>query len=498
MNPTDDQDFIQFEGAFDYSQAPDPTFAEALSRRMATEQREAPTLPTVTLTSPPANALRVQKPADLPPTSRRPVWVAVAALLVVAIIGASVWKVSGLVDEGQYGAVPEVVLPVDASVIPGPDVTVTSRAVPETDGLFLFDSTDDAVLLMAIPPTDAGPNMVAMDSQGKERLWEMNGSNLRQVITHGSTRYALEVGEGLSEYDVPSTDLVAYDADSGTQVWATELPIANKMSYWGSMAVSDDLVVVTGTQTVVAIDASTGVEIWQRQLSDVGINRYSEMSLLDPVIVNGRIALIEESGTLRVLDSASGESVKETAVFDVAGANVVSYARAFASPHGLLTMIVYSEGGQSYTDLALLDDSLSSTAWTRQVKGFGTIDVSDNGDIAIVTSIFKSYPGFLKIVGLRSHTNSNLIWIDGSTGGDILTTKSTSTEDWGVMSVTTNGTYACFIAYDATCVDRHGAMYFIDIVLDNRLAIYTDTYIILAGNTLWIQREQGVEVFDLP
>ncbi len=503
MNPKHDHDFTQFQGAFDLSQVPDPTFAETLRRRMAAEGADAPLQRTSILTSPQTSPGKPQerRVATMPPASRRPLWIAVAALLVVAIIGASVWRVGGLVDEGQYGAVPEVVLPVDASVVPKPDVVVTSRDVPGTDGLFLFESTDDAVTLIAIPSTDAGPNMVAWDSRGREQIWEMRVPELRQVITHGSTRYALKAGTTDTsqwEYGVPPTDLAAYDAESGAEIWVTTLPTSNNMSYWGSMAVSEGTVVITGTQAIIAIDTDSGAVIWQRQFSDIGIERYGEVSRLDPVIVNDRIALIEESGALRVLDIASGELVAESVVFDVSGANVVSFARAFASPYGLLTMIVYATGGQSYTDFVLLDDSLTTTVWSRQVKGFSVVDVSQQGDIAIVKRTYKSYPGFLKVIGLRSHTNMNVIWVDGSSGKDILSIESTTVSDSHAISVTTNGTYACFTAEETFCVDRNGTMYLIDVVLDNRLAIYTDMYTAISGNTLWVQTEHGVKVFDLP
>lgn len=500
MKSGNDSDFTQFLGAFDHEIDPGADFTAQLRKQLRVDPPAAQPIQRV-LASPPKPQTTVAPPRRRP----HPLMIAAAVLAVVAISLSSIWVLSDRAMPGQYAGPPEVTLPLSASVTPGADVELTSNAVPNTDGYYLAIGTDHVVLLSAVPPTDDGPSIVALDPYTGERLWELSDVRLYQADLEGDVLYGLQPGTSDTsqwEYGIQPTDLSAFDVATGEQLWTVTLPTYDATTYWGRLWVFDNEIMVVGSKSILAVEAQRGEILWNVALETLGIQPQPERAMSNLVVIGSNLAVLDETGTLTVFDIESGTKVSQTTVFEVNQPDFVSLAELHLTQHGLLAEMSYVRDGKQLTIISLLDGSLSGDIlWTRDIGkgGYSDLAVSENGDIALSVYSYKSYPGILSIIGLRSYSMASLIWIDGKTGEDILTTEPVRISDYASMVVIVNSEYACYQADVFMCLDRNGTRYLTsEVQTSNNAAIYSDTQATLAQNTLWIHTDAGLRMIELP
>ncbi|WP_115864848.1 outer membrane protein assembly factor BamB family protein [Halorussus litoreus] len=97
----------------------------------------------------------------------------------------------------------------------------------------------------------------------------------------------------------------AVAVDGGEQRWTSQpLPNdrpANDIEHPSSMAITDDLVIVsTDTATLYALDRATGERVWNATADD---------QLGSPVVVDGTAYVVSDAGTLYALDAADGSTL---------------------------------------------------------------------------------------------------------------------------------------------------------------------------------------------
>jgi outer membrane protein assembly factor BamB len=175
---------------------------------------------------------------------------------------------------------------------------------------------DDAVFIVALAPVETTfiLGVSAQDLQTGNELWRYAASE------SGSENLALiELDDFLTVTDhlvilnLPGESVVGLSRTTGEECWSADVEtVPASFGYPPSIAWSDDTVLVPAIDNkMVAIDATTGEEIWTKE----GISHMSS-----PAVINGTVYVGAEDGSLYALGVRSGEEqwVLESGDFDVA------------------------------------------------------------------------------------------------------------------------------------------------------------------------------------
>lgn len=137
--------------------------------------------------------------------------------------------------------------------------------------------------------------IVAWDAESGAELWR----TLDRVPLSGDTSQELiHVGDGLAMM-MSDHRLFALDAVTGAERWSV-------LGTFGGFDVGSDVVVVAGTESVVALERSDGTERWAVDLATEG-------PVGDPVVADDAV-LIAGGAALVAVDTASGEVLWRAAV----------------------------------------------------------------------------------------------------------------------------------------------------------------------------------------
>lgn len=513
MNPKNDSDFAQFEGQFDFSQAPDPTFAEILRRRMDAERVDKPMQRATVVVSSPSDSpqVREKKPITSPPPSRRPIWAAMAAILVFAIIGVSVLKIGGLVNEGQHAGVPDVVLPADVSVTPGADVDLTSELL--APGAWLYQNVtvigDVIVVSGSTGFNEDGSDDVliyALDAQTGERLWEHHGWFGYSVVGDGESLYLLKevyewssvssVEESVSAQEEPfdpettqtlaGLTLLAIEPRTGEIRWEYELPALTYpielYMFWTAPMVVDGAVYIANWQSVVAVDATDGSQLWQvntrfptpeNHNGMVGLATYNHHPVL--VGTDGYVLVFApETGNVVAHHQISLDTYFET----IYGVDI----EVATNEAGVIAMWNIYGPGDPQTVTMLIDPlvgEVQSSVITDASSGRSAF--AADGSVAFVPNKWSPGNILMRILGRGGDTSFALVWVDALSGTVRLSTDYVRVSEYPQMIAANDGNYACYFARSFDCFDPTGTRYFVTNAVvywsqaeDGRLYYFTD------------------------
>lgn len=515
MNQTNDNDFTQFEGKFDFSQAPDPTFAEILRRRMENERVAKPMQRTTVLASPPTPAPQVQRPTVVPSPSRRPIWAAVAVVLVLAVVGASAWSVRDVWTEGQYGAAPEVVLPVDASVTPGADVEMTSRLLAPIESSYeSYTIVGDVLVGNDYPSGDedalTAHKFFALDARSGELLWTHEGWYGYAVLGDNQSIYLLReevdenepLVEGVTVAEEPTEpqtiegiSLLALDPKTGDIQWEYELPPLefdnDTYPHWATPILADDVIYLANWHSLIAIDVIDGSESWQTstRLPDPG----SMDGLVGIASYGGYVVMVSSDGDVLAYQPENGDVIShhhlelETYIEAMHGSDLV----VASSESG--TIVVWTGFGPSEPhSVTMLIDPLTgdvlSAVETDASSGINAF--ADDGSVAFVPIKWRQGNIIMQIFGRGGSTATSLVWFDTGTGDVRLQTEYVRVGDFFIIAVANDGQYACYSSTTFDCYDQTGTRYKV-----SEDPVYWTQ---IADGQLYYSTDDGIFVVDLP
>lgn len=286
-SPHKDDDFRQLTGAFDRPIAPSPRFADELKARLEQETFEQQA---TTAAARPISR-RTARAASTPPmTRRRRLDIAIAAALIVAMLGGSFWYAEMRVGENGHG-VPEATRyaaqPLSASSTPEPGSAVSSDPGLTLNFLAGFDPTREL-------------NTITLDNAPTQPINAAVGSD------------TLVVGGTAPEWtDVVGPVLAALDLPSGSLLWATEL------AAYGGFHISGDRIVGVFAEhgeaeyAMMSLSLADGSMIWRGE--DLVVYGGEPMAAIPPsmsiplVIVEDAVYYADPEGTITALNADNGE-----------------------------------------------------------------------------------------------------------------------------------------------------------------------------------------------
>lgn len=506
MTHDTDHDFQQFRGKFDSAMVPDAAFKAKMEKLLNAEHQHVAAERVSSLIASPSTA----GSATVVPTRRNhPLMVAAAVLMVFAVVASSIWVLSGIMLEGEYASAPGGIatLPADASGTPGPDIELTASLLQGIDknGYLIGIFNNVLITQSSRGEADTWSTIIrGYDAESGDLLWESEeymdfytaegGVLIRQ-------RYTVSKDGSLQASD--TTTLIALDLRTGESLWSTELDFQNLwVSSPNTMIIDDSVIAVSNAGEIVALSLTSGQIQWQSSV-DPGKGRTEQISAGDndlrevtiyslaAVAWNNQLAVINGNGTVYLIDIVTGDT---TGSYDKAlfTDNQVpfAYIDAIALSHGILVSHDHMSSDGIHTMLVAFDPETGETLWERNLEGSGSIDVSDDGSIAVNTHIWKQSNWLMQLIGNHGYSTFQLHWIDGNTGNEILTTERGKLETSPFTM--TNGSYVCTRTKETeiSCYDRNGTRYFITTT--------TSGTPVLADGMLFVPTDDGIATVQLP
>lgn len=334
----EDSDFRQLTGAFDRPIAPSPRFAEELKARLAKETvaQKANIVPARPVSQ------RTARAGSAPLVTRRK-WldVAIAAALIVALLGGSFWYAANRIGDDapsqpqvtRFAAEPLDSTPTSprdgVSMLPGdpgntnayPETidfsrTYTAESFGDVDmgAQEMLVVGDDLVFVggALTDPTNlsiANPTLMSRDIASGDHNWSYQkpGTHLwpQQLATDGEHVYAVSFNPivptdtDTQVMGVPVTyHLVALDSETGEVLWETEqlheiagVEPSERYSTGAPVAVDNVVLVPYGPEILIALDSQSGEPVWILAPEE-GESLYPDDAYLGgaPVVANGTTA----------------------------------------------------------------------------------------------------------------------------------------------------------------------------------------------------------------
>lgn len=483
-----DNDFRQFNGAFDSAIQPEDAFAERLRKSMATESRpEVPPIRQTITASPSRKAIEA-----VPDRRSHPLFIAAAVLVMIALAAASIVQLAPRVIEPQYASNSIATLPADANVTPGPDVLLQSQLLPGIGSVSYHHVRQDNLVAVTYMRQSGALELVSYDLTSNAVLWQTDVSQSDHFVFGDSVVVGLSYthrdsaeGNALPEFD----EMVVFDIRTGEQLWAKSIADWKMEHGWEFMQVAGDSVLFVRGGEVIALDAHTGERTWTAEydLAEPQEENWVQSPALAEM--NGELYLMQVDGSVEVLDLATGESIREFAMpATFQDAHPVSL-QLFPVPTGLLVAADTFIGSGARTTLMVINPDTGDVVWERSVNESGPIDVAPDGSIAIARHTWEYPPLLMRLLGQDGHSTSALTWLDAD-GEVILETDRVRVPDMGGLVVTGNGELICGTTEQFACFDRSGTRYVLD-----ASNVWDAVWV---GEDLLVMTERGMMRVDLP
>lgn len=280
-----DRDFRQLTGAFDRPIAPSPNFAEALKRRMEEEESTMQHTPTAPL-APVSN--RTARARAMPSgTGRRWLDVAIAAVLIVALLGGSFWY-SDIRTGGDGPSAPQstryAAQPLSNTPVAAQEVKTDSGNTNAYPSGFDPKAEHEAQILKNAPP---------------EFSWTAISGNTLVI-------------SGDIELSAPGNRLSAVNLITGELVWTSSvIPMTQ-------FAVTDDMIFGAFRESasfdyaMSAVSLETGEMIWSGEPlmeQNAGLDVVSPIAPLNafrPTVIDDMVYYVDRNGSVIALDAATG------------------------------------------------------------------------------------------------------------------------------------------------------------------------------------------------
>ncbi|MCA9832937.1 MAG: PQQ-binding-like beta-propeller repeat protein [Thermomicrobiales bacterium] len=476
-----DSDFRQFNGSFDREIEPGTVFTAQLQKRLRVEVPAAQP-PQQLLASPPKSE------ATVPPPRRRqhPLMIAAAVLAIISISFSGIWLVSERELSGQYGGPPEVVLPLNSSVTPGADVSLTPRLIVRTSDMYGTYAVADGVIVGSssmLPGEDeyTATQLYALDADSGDLLWTHPGWFGYSIFSDDHFIYLLKEdenqqsvdGEGAMAQeeasDSETTDgvsLLALDPRTGVVQWEYDLPpltfsYGDNM-YWASPIIADGVIYLANWQTVIAIDAVNGSEMWQESVQFSGASNGDKAVSLSSY--DGHVVVIGVGGDVLVLTSDVGKEVARYKVDPGVFVNMEFGASVQVASSGLGTIAVWTGYGPDSTkSVTMLIEPMTGEILSSVVTdgSSGVIASAEDSSVAFVPNQWQSVNFLMRLFGRSGTVSFSLVWIDTVEGSLRLRTEYAPVGEFPAMVVANNGDYACYAATSLSCYDKTGTRFVI-------------------------------------
>jgi outer membrane protein assembly factor BamB len=287
-SPHEDDDFRQLAGAFDRPIAPSPRFAEGLKAQLEQEAfaQKANTVPVRPVSE------RTARAGSAPMMGRRR-WldVAIAAALIVAMLGGTLWYAVNRIGDGSP------VRP-QATRYAAQPLSSTPIAVDEEV------ATGDPGNAMAFPAgfdPIAELDTVTLDNAPAQPVYAAIGGNTLVVS-----------GMAPEWPDLGGPVLAAIDLTSGSLLWTTQL------TAYGSFHISGDRIVGVFAEhgeaefAMMSLSLREGTTVWRGE--DLIVYGDEPMMIaippsmsIRPVVFDDAVYYADPVGTISALDAASGE-----------------------------------------------------------------------------------------------------------------------------------------------------------------------------------------------
>lgn len=488
-----DSDFRQFEGAFDAPRNPDAALLERLQKSMVTQSQSQsqPRLLAGPVTVSTPRPVRQERQLVQPRRSH-PLYIAAAALVVLALAVASIAQLAPRVIEPQYASEAQATLPAGVNSTPGPDVSVSAEPVAELKSVgYTHPYGGNLIAVRYVPPTDA-QRLLSYNLQSGAVVWEQDvsdrnhfvfGENVVVAVTY--VQPDVQDMEALPKFGA----MTGYDIVTGDKLWTRSIADLQIQHGWETVFLSGDTVVVLLAGNVVGMSATTGETLWQAEydLSAPGEDGWVKPPSLAGI--DGQLYVAQISGAVEVFDLVSGAKLREFELPASLQDTKPAAMQLFEVPAGLLVAIDSFAGPGPRTHLLVVDPETGGVVWQRSLDSTGVMDVAQDGSIAIGTHTWESPPLLLRLLGREGHSTAGLTWLDPN-GEVLLETDRVRLPDMFGIAVAGNSDYICGSAEQFTCFDRSGTKY----VFGNAMVLDA----VWVQGTLLLVTDRGVLRADLP
>ena len=474
-----DNDFRQFNGAFDAAMEPDATFTERLQQRMeaGTPNRAATDRPTV-IASPPSQREHV------PSAARRshPLFIAAAVLVVIALAAASIVQLAPRVLEPQYASQSLATLPADTGLTPGPDVALYPAPIPGLERESYSYVHGDNLIAVTDSKDLETQQLVSFDLATNQMIWQQDVGQMMYFIFNDDVAIGIasqEIGSAEVNSMPVLSEMVAFDMQTGEEMWSRSIADWQVVEGWETIEMAGDVAIFLEAGTLTAVDTTTGKTRWQADYTLVApeADGFTQPPALAQI--GTELYLAQMDGSVDVFDLTSGTQVKEfdlSAAFrDVEPVSVMMEP----VPAGLLVISDTLVGPGIGTTLSLVDPQNGDVKWQRSFDQSGVVNVSPDGAIAVALHTWESPPLLMRLLGREGHSTSALTWLNAE-GDVILETDRVRMPDMGPLVVAANNDYACYTADSFVCFDRAGTRYTIDSAVTWDADLVGDTLVLFS------------------
>ena len=484
-----DNDFRQFNGAFDTAIEPDAAFAERLQQRMKAEApgRETDVPPTV-VAQPPSG--REQAPP--PPRRSHPLFIAAGVLMVFALAAASIIQLAPRVLEPEYADQSVATLPADASTTPGADMMLSAEPILELTNVSYYHPHGENLVVVRFVGSDDAQQLVSYNLQTDQVEWEQGLGSPNHFVFSDDVVVGVSFDFPVYQNDttLPTiTGLVAFDITTGEELWSNSSVDWDLEHGWETVNMAGDYAVVLRAGEIIAFDARTGERTWT---AEYDLAEAQEENWVQPPVLaelNGELYLMQVDGSVQVLNLATGEVIREFAMPASFRDSHPVGLQLNPVPSGLLVIADTYAGSGALTTLMVINPENGDVVWERSLAYSGVTDVAPDGSIAIATHTWESPPLLMRMMGKDGHSTSALTWLDAD-GEVILDTDRVRMPEMGGLVIAGNGEFICGTTEEFACFDRDGTRYVLDApnVGDAQWV----------GDTMLVMTERGVMRVEIP
>lgn len=478
MTQNNDHDFQQFRGQFDDAMMPGDAFKAKMEKLLQSEKPVEAERTSSVIASP-----STQNPSTFtPPRRSHPLMVAAAALTVFAVVIASVWVLSGEMLEGEYASAPAGIatVPADAPGMPGEDVALEPQLL--TDAVtesYMIGMYGDVLLTTTWVADDTGFGktiVTAVDRNTGEILWSKDHFDIQQVTSSGGTIVALRWhfnADGILEQNIQS--MIAFHATTGVILWEHPMPggefpeIANY--YTNPVTIGDLVIVASPTGSATAWDVKTGDPRWEQDF-DPGRGYAVEIYVNDNESVTGtyrplsatswnnQFVVANGDGLITVMNPETGAIQQEFSPVTPKGETVsADYVRLDSFPGAIVLSIVPIK---TEPEVVAVDPVTEEVIWayTTEISATTYTTVNEDGSVAWSSHEWVSTNWLQQLFGNHGHSTMRLVWVDGRTGEEILSTERIRVNS--IYMVNSDGQYVCTQMENYTCYDRSGTRHIVE------------------------------------
>lgn len=296
--PHDDRDLRQLTGAFDRPIAPSPHFADALKQRLNEEES---TMQQVLARPSRPVSNRTARAMSVPPLTRRK-WldIAIAAVLIVGMLGGSFWYADVRIGgDGPTGP--------EATRYAAQPLSAISTPEPENETVQGNDPGDSANYPAGFDPVLEHDIVVLEDGPTAPQHAAIAGDIL--VVSGGFPEVIEMEGRGVT----------AIDLTTGEMLWTSDtVPFLDFITVdgmiYGAFELGMDKPTAAPTDyRMMALDAATGETVWTGEPlmeQSAGLDVVSpavSMNVFRPTVIGGMMYYVDRDGQVIALDAATGE-----------------------------------------------------------------------------------------------------------------------------------------------------------------------------------------------